>query len=157
MTEKNRNILVGGILALIIVVAAYLSLAPGGANERREVERLVTDFGRTMQSVSLLGPDASSTLKVAYGDFVVPELLRLWQQDTQRAPGRSVSSPWPDHIDVTSITPQGSGYIVHGVLVYATSAGATSTGTLAPAPVIVQVVEDEEGNWKIAAFEMQRQ
>ena len=38
-----------------------------------------------------------------YSEFVTPELLSKWESDPKNAPGRLVSSPWPDHIEILSV------------------------------------------------------
>src|SRR5690348_5068827 len=66
----------------------------------RAVRRLVRLFGSRMQTVSLLAPDsiAASRLQEAYGTLVTPDLLSDWMARPTAAPGRRVSSPWPDRI-----------------------------------------------------------
>lgn len=149
------NFIVGGALALIIFMVGILSFGQRGSRDSEVAKQLVTDFGRTMGSVSLESSTASATLKSAYGEYVLPALLTMWQQDPSQAPGKSSLGSLPERIDVTSVTPQGNGFIVHGEIVFVVGSEASSYGALAPAPIIVQIVKDEDGNWKIAAFEIQ--
>src|SRR5512138_2049880 len=66
-----------------------------------EVKDLVENFGKRLQTVSLLAPDAAQELQKQYSGFVAPTLLERWISDTSKAPGRMVSSPWPDRIEIT--------------------------------------------------------
>lgn len=112
----------------------------------------VAGFGQELKQVSLLSPDASSTMASAYGPYVDPALLAQWQANPERAPGRAVSSPWPESIVISSIAPQGAGYAVQGAIVYMTSADfANGThGTIVP---VTLLVIPEAGGWRIAAFQ----
>jgi hypothetical protein len=63
-----------------------------------------------------------SALDDAYSPFVTVELLDKWTSQPQAAPGRKVSSPWPDRIEITGIsTEEGVGCQVKGETAYITS------------------------------------
>ena len=90
--------------------------------EEDEIRNLVWNFGRKLQSVSLLSPNAAQEIKEQYSDFVSSALLEQWENDTSMAPGRMTSSPWPDHIEITVATKDGSNrYVVTGFVVEVTS------------------------------------
>lgn len=139
-----------------IVVVALLGLAlflyPTG-NDEAGARTAVSSFGAQLQKVSLLAPDASSSIAAVYGPFVSPELLARWSADPSHAPGRQTSSPWPDHIDTQSVTPQGSGFLVFGTIVLMTSQEKEHGGNAGTTPVILQLVKDEKGIWRIVAYE----
>jgi hypothetical protein len=73
------------------------------AGEETAVRDLVDNFGKKLRNVSLLAPDAAQELQKQYAEFVSPVLLETWMKDVSKAPGRKVSSPWPDRIEITSL------------------------------------------------------
>ena len=77
-----------------------------------EVRDIVTRFGTRLRDVSLLAPapDVSRAMRDAYGRLVTPSLLDRWLGAPTSAPGRQVSSPWPDHIAIDSVVPADSGF-----------------------------------------------
>jgi len=134
--------------------AAVDTAAP--LDPERAVRRLVTLFGSRMQAVSLLVPDslAASHLQEAYGTLVTPDLLSDWMARPGIAPGRRVSSPWPDRIEVKTVTPSGADeYLVTGALIYASSAAGESAARVASRPVRLRVRRNGEGGWRISMYE----
>lgn len=73
--------------------------------EKDEVENLVKGFGGKLQFVSLLSSKdvLEKDMKENYGEFVSQELLEEWINDSDNAPGRLTSSPWPDSIEIDDI------------------------------------------------------
>jgi hypothetical protein len=120
--------------------------APAGAAAEAQVRAVVEGFGASLQQVSLLAPDAADQIRTQYAPFVAPELLDLWAASPQAAPGRVTSSPWPDHIEIAALIPQGDGYLVDAVVVEMTSAG--ESGRYA----IILTVEQVDGAWLITAY-----
>lgn len=130
------------------------TLAP--VDPERAVRQLVSLFGSRMQTVSLLVPDslAASRLQEAYGTLVTPDLLSYWMARPTTAPGRRVSSSWPDRIEVSSITPSGADeYLVTGSLVFESSAGGQSVSRVATRPVRLHVRRSGDGGWRISTYE----
>lgn len=117
----------------------------------------MASFAGRMQTVSVLAPDSVAVpqLRQAYGDLVTPELLDSWASRPEMAPGRRVSSPWPDSIQVRSLEPSGPDrFRVSGDLVYATSADEVPGGAGAvTTPVRLEVARTAEGSWRIASYE----
>ncbi len=140
-----------GILAFIIVLIGVVLFMNGGfgIDPSSSARSSVEEFGTTMQNVSLLSPDATSTMATIYGPLVTSDLLQVWQENPEEAPGRLTSGPYPARIEIVRIDKQGSGYIVNGTVVY-----MTSTGEAGRAPVILLVIP-QEGHWLIAAYEEQ--
>lgn len=134
------------VLCLFVVIILNSS---NGVFAERQVRADVTSFGTVLKDVSLLGPDASSSMRTAYEPYITEELLATWQKDPEHAPGRLTSSPWPDHVTIESISRQGNSYIVAGSLVSMTDAGESGS-----TPFVAQVVQ-VDGSWKIAAFQEQ--
>lgn len=122
---------------------------------QQAVEEVVAQFGSRMQRVSLLAPDsiASAQLQEAYGTLVTPEVLAEWMSQPASAPGRRVSSPWPDHIEVQSIVPSGTDeFDVTGEVVYLTSVEQDSGGRAASEPARLHVRRSGDGSWRISAY-----
>jgi hypothetical protein len=86
-----------------------------------DVRTLVRDFGAKLQMVSLLAPPdvLEKSMREHYAPYVSNALLEQWIRDPASAPGRQVSSPWPDRIEIKSITPDG---VVDGEILEVTSA-----------------------------------
>lgn len=122
----------------------------------RAIRQLVALFGSRMQTVSLLVPDslAASRLQEAYGTLVTPDLLSDWMARPAAAPGRRVSSPWPDRIEVTSVTASGADeYLVTGALVYESSASGQSVTRASSQPVRLHIRRNGDGGWRISLYE----
>ena len=124
--------------------------------DEQQITAALTAFGAQEQNVNVMAADASSTIAAIYAPYVDPALLAQWESDPTSAPGRVVSSPWPDHIQITSVTPQGAGYIVDGELVFMTNSETGQVGNAGTTPVVVQI-EKENGGWMIVAFQGQSQ
>lgn len=152
----NRNALIIIIAVIVVVAGATLlfALLGGGlgapqAPDENAASSTVAAFGQTLQQVSIMAPDASTTIASTYAPYVDQALLMQWEADPQSAPGRVVSSPWPDHIQIDSVSAQGTGYVVDGELVF-----MTSTGNAGQTPVVIQLA-NENGSLKVVAFQGQ--
>ncbi len=158
----NKKII--GIIAAVVVVVAAAALlgavligatgTPSQASREAAASSTVATFGTLLQQVSLLSPDASSTIATTYAPYVDPSLLKQWEANPQSAPGRVVSSPWPDHIVIATTTPQGAGYVVSGELVFMTSNNVEHGGYDSEVPAGAQL-QNENGRWMIVAFQKQ--
>jgi hypothetical protein len=105
---------------------ASASPATDDAAEREAVAAVVEQFGKQLQLVSLLAPAETvrESIREHYGEYVTPKLLEAWLNDPSEAPGRQVSSPWPDRIEIGEITAaDDSVYEVTGEMVEITGAG----------------------------------
>lgn len=142
-----RNILIGLVLIAFALGAGYFWHP--AATDGESARATVTAFGKQLQKVSLLAPDASSTIASVYAPYVTPALLASWESNVAHAPGRQVSSPWPDQIQITNVAQQGNGYVVTGGIVLMTSDGLAGV-----IPVVIQVVP-QDGKWLIAAYQEQ--
>jgi hypothetical protein len=99
------------------------------------IRSTVTQFGTHLKNVSLLSTSTlSSQMASEYGPYLTPDLLSQWQDNPQLALGREVSSPWPDRIEVNSVTQNSDGtYNVSADIVEVTSTDtATSSGNRVP-------------------------
>lgn len=114
------------------------------------VRTLVSDFGKKLQLVSLLAPPdvLQTSMREHYASFVTATLLQRWIDDPTSAPGRQVSSPWPDRIEIKTLTPdQPHRYVVDGEIVEITSDRIDEHRS----PVRL-IVEETNGAWRIADF-----
>lgn len=149
--RKEYFLLVAGLALLIITGAAvyYIQRAPNRSKDMAEVSAVVTSLGAYEKSVSLQEEEEllKSDIQASYGQFVTDSLLQAWRADPKHAPGRLTSSPWPDRIEIDSISPQGAGYIVSGRVIM-----MTSTGESGQVPVVTLLVR-ENGKWKIAVYQ----
>jgi hypothetical protein len=127
--------------------------APAG-DEATAVKSVVERFGKTLQKVSLQAPPDTVTQEIQqqYAAFVAPGLLERWLADPRQAPGRVVSSPWPDRIEVSNIAKTGDhAYRVQGNIVDITSAEMAHGGAASKERVQMSV-ELIQGRWVITEY-----
>lgn len=143
--------IVGAVLVLGGLGYSYVRSHPAGVIDGQhegDVRTTVSAFGNQLNRVSLLSPTAAEDIEAAYAPYVTPELLALWVADPQRAPGRMTSSPWPDHIDIDSVTLAEAGsYAVAGRIMLVTSPGDAGS-----VPVRL-TVSDVGGSYLISRYE----
>ena len=136
----------------ISTLATSTPITTSKVDEEAEVRDLVENFGKKLQSVSLLAPDAAQEMQNQYADFVSPTLLEMWVNDPLKAPGRMVSSPWPDRIEITTLERETSDrYVINGYIVEVTSKEIVSGGAASKIPVYI-VVEKDQGGWLITEY-----
>jgi hypothetical protein len=129
---------------------------PTSANQEAEIKELVENFGKRLQVVSLQAPDAAQELQKQYSEFVSPVLLEIWLNDVSKAPGRMVSSPWPDRIEITALSSEGfDRYEITGFIVETTST-EIGTGEAAARIPIRLVVQRAQGGWLITEYAEER-
>lgn len=142
--------LVGAALVLIGLGYSYLASHPQGVLDNQhegEVRAVVGAFGNELASVSLLSPDAAGQITRAYGPYVAQELLSVWTQNPEKAPGRMTSSPWPSHIEIDSVTAvEGGAYEVQGRVML-----VTSTSDAGSIPVTLRVASRDSG-YRIVSY-----
>ncbi|MEA4891200.1 MAG: hypothetical protein VB085_01370 [Peptococcaceae bacterium] len=122
-----------------------------GEQEEQAVRKLVEDFGKKLQMVSLLAPEdrIAASIEENYGDYVTDQLMQKWQADPLAAPGRAVSSPWPDRIDILRLEMSNENrYTVYGEIIEITSAELENGGAAAKRPVTL-MTEKVDGRWLI--------
>jgi hypothetical protein len=122
------------------------------ATEETAIRTLVENFGMKLQNVSLQAPDAAQELQQQYSEFVSPVLLDRWIKDISRAPGRIVSSPWPDRIEITTLSQTDPDtYEIMGDLIQITST-EVGNGEVATRMPIRIVVNREQERWLISDY-----
>lgn len=122
-------------------------------SDREAIASLVEDFGGKLRAVSLQAPKdiVNKSIQENYSDFVTPELLEEWLSDPNTAPGRRLSSPWPDRIEIQSIDNLGdNAYKVKGEIIEITSVEKVSGGAAVKRPVtfVVKIIGSQ---WLIDA------
>ena len=121
-------------------------------SDEDQIKDLISNFGKRLQNVSLLAPEAPQEIKDQYSKYVSPALLDMWMSDVSKAPGRLVSSPWPDRIEITNLSKEGSDrYEIRGNVIEVTSVEVLNGGAAAKIPVRL-VVQNVQGSWYIAGF-----
>jgi hypothetical protein len=150
------------LLALIVILLA--AALAGAAYVRQEdvaqaiaddqaVRAAVLGFGSVMQKVSLLAPDAPQEVEAAYAPYASSSLIAQWQGNLLSAPGRTTSSPWPDHINIDSDTKQPNGtYIVDATVVEVTSNEVEHGGIAADFPVTLTLAKYHTA-WLITGYQ----
>jgi len=166
MTMKSQNslpilmIVSRWIAALLLSAAAACEIDGGPGPEPAElcpadaVRAVVMDFGERLQRVSTAAPDSlvRRAVRAAYATVVTAALLEKWITDPASAPGRDVSSPWPDRIEVRQVRSADRACAVSGDVVYVTSAETGTAAAAAREHVTLRVVQ-EDGAWRIAAYD----
>ena len=121
--------------------------------DQQAISNLVENFGKKLQTVPLLASQevAAQSMKDNYGSFVSPTLLAKWQQDPTNAPGRMVSSPWPERIEILSMEKiSADDYQVKGNIIEITSEEKANGGAAATRPIALEVKRSEK-QWLIEA------
>jgi len=144
------------VSAITSTTTTPLSTTTNNASEEFEIRNLVLNFGQKIQDVSLLAPDAAQEIKDQYSKYVSPALLEMWMNNISKAPGRMVSSPWPDHIEITTLSKEGfDRYEITGNIIEVTSTEVINGGAAAKIPVRM-VAQKDQGHWYITGFEEEK-
>lgn len=120
------------------------------AADEAAVKEAVTNFGMQIQKIPLSGAQSAivDAINTNYAPYVDPSLLAAWVSNPESAPGRQVSSPWPDHIDVKNVLHNSDGsYTVSGEIIE-----MTSTGESGREPVAL-TVKNINGRWLITSYQ----
>ena len=119
------------------------------------VRDITHQFGEKIQTVSLTSSTSvrNEQLQTAFGDLVTANLLKQWKERSTNVPGKKTSSPWPDHIDISSVIPRSpTRYEVTGYIIYLTSDQALQGGETRREPITV-TLEQVGKTWNIVAVE----
>ena len=151
MVELRNRLLAAS--ATLIAVAASCAGPPSLVADESEVSQVLVEFGSRLQLVSVQSPDAVREMMAQYSGLASPSLLEQWVADPLEAPGRTVSSPWPDRIEVNSITQLSeTAYSVTGNIVLLTSSEVVGGGAAGLVPIRANI-ERIEDRWLITVFE----
>ena len=124
--------------------------------QQRAVAQVVASFGQRLKMVSLLAPSeiVEKTMREQYGDLVTSGLIEAWSKDPLNAPGRRVSSPWPDRIEISSITRVSAQTLkVDGEIIEVTSVEKEKGGAAARQDVAI-LLEKSGNRWLITSVNM---
>lgn len=129
-------------------------------DEERAVREVVERFGARLQSVPLSVPDESVVarqIRNEYGALVTPELLQSWTTNPRNAPGRTVSSPWPEEINILKARKVEEGlFRVEGEVIYMSSAEIAEGGAAYRERVVLSVRKGPDGKWRISDYKVVR-
>ena len=135
------------------LAASACSAGRPGCTDSLDATAVVEEFGRRLHMVSLQSPTAKEDLREQYSPFVAPALLDEWILALPAAPGRMVSSPWPDTIEVTSVKVIAPGrFSVSASIQQMTSWELTHGGVAGEVP-ITMIVEDFHGVCLITQYQ----
>jgi hypothetical protein len=156
-TMQKQNIVILIILAAAIVVAgtAYQHQRQKAQDiiDDTAVHTVVTQFGANMQKVSLSSPGVLGEIDDAYAAYATSSLIAKWKSNPPFAPGRGLSSPWPDRIDIKSITKNGDGsYMAQGMVDEVTSNEVAHGGLAAEFPLTL-TLKKYNGTWLIYDYQ----
>lgn len=115
-----------------------------------QVVRAAELFGDQLKSAMLLVPEEQLKEQIdqLYAPYVSNELIGKWKEQLELTPGRELSSPWPERLDVLSITKlNDETYKLHGQIVEV--AGGEVVGT----NDVNLLMKIETDQWKIDSFE----
>ncbi|HET8581173.1 MAG TPA: hypothetical protein VFL98_01755 [Candidatus Paceibacterota bacterium] len=148
-----RQLVAAGLGFVLIGTAVFAVAQIPRQDAAAGVRSTVEGFGYSLSSVPLLTSDKelARSMQEAYGIYVAPELIAAWQQDPAEAPGRLTSSPWPDHIAIGSISPNGDGTYSVSAAVIEKSEATKGSSIYASYPVEL-TVSDTDAGWRISAF-----
>lgn len=150
---QKRTLYIIGAAALVVLLAAAIVLWPKGEAKARVT---AAEFVAQLKNVSLTaGSEAiASAIDEHYAPYVTDELVERWKADTDSAPGREASSPWPDRIFIKNVSKQGEGYVINADVLYMSSVEeATPEEDAAGVTVVVMQVIPTDDGWRIAAYE----
>lgn len=150
---KKTYTILGIIIAIIILVMIFLFIKqtqrttnPRVVGEESAVN-IVTKFGKAIQKVPLTADEdtVKNTIKKEYAPYVTKGLLNKWLDDPISAPGREVSSPWPDHIEITQTRKIGHEYQINGNIIYISSSEVENGGDAGKRAIsaIVYIYQDK--------------
>lgn len=140
------------------VATSGVAPAANPAVDETAVREVVQRFGQRMRKVSTLASAAAARppLRDVYADLLTPALLKAWLADPSLAVGRDVSSPWPEAIDIDTVTcPTATRCQVRGTVRYVTSNEVAHGGVAARRPIRLRVERMADGDWRIAEVGME--
>jgi hypothetical protein len=135
-------------------VSAQRPRADADAPNRQAARAVVNAFGKHLRLVATLAPRAiaAAAIDQAYTDLVAPELLAAWKAHPETAPGKHVSSPSPERIDIGAIRAKGRQiFEVTGKVILLTAQERRDGGVFQANPVTITVAR-QHGKWLIVAY-----
>ena len=157
---NKRFLIAAGIVLLVVVVFVagvffwnFVNPKTIKRAEKEEVTALVENFGSKLKEVSLSAPGeiVSQEIETIYAPLVSSTFLLNLTNDPTRAPGRDVSSPWPERIEIISMEKLDSHTIqVKGKIILMTSVEVAQGGNAGETPIALWVRNTNvRGAWLI--------
>jgi len=151
-----RFIVIGIVLLLVISVGEYFLLKPStttppSAADINAIYQVVGEFGARLKDVVITTSDQDVITAVDFNlkQLITDRLYQVFVQDKIRIPGRYVSSPWPERIEINSIQMLDSGsYTVHGSQVVMTDDTVAHGGNAGEEPITL-TLKKVSGVWLI--------
>ena len=163
-TEVTMRIIVVVSAAILLTTSGTSHLwaeAPtaihGASDQKTAVKTVVTEFGKRLRMVAVLAPKEMVTkaMDEEYSALVSADLLAMWRNNPEEAPGKRTSSPSPERIDISSIEAKGHDtYVVKGKVILLTAQERRDGGIFQANPVTM-TVEQRHGKWVITAYDEQ--
>ena len=151
-----RFIVIGIVLLLVISVGEYFLLKPSTTTppnpaDINAIYQVVGEFGARLKDVVITTSDQNVITAVDFNlkQLITDRLYQVFVQDKIRIPGRYVSSPWPERIEINSIQMLDSGsYTVHGSQVVMTDDTVAHGGNAGEEPITL-TLKKVNGVWLI--------
>ena len=157
MTIWKRYAVVA-LAAVVATGAAYgyytYTFSQSSNSDTAQVRITVAGLGDQLQKVPLIAPPniVAFAMDQYYALYVHPDLLNKWKANPSEAPGRQVSSPWPDRIDVTQVTKGKNGTYVATANIVEMANGASGQEVVGTVPIKFTLSKGIDG-WQITAYE----
>jgi orotate phosphoribosyltransferase-like protein len=151
-----RFIVVVIVLFLFISVGEYLlfrpsTTTPPSAADINAIYQVVGEFGARLKDVVITTSDQDVITAVDFNlkQLITDRLYQVFVQDKIRIPGRYVSSPWPERIEIASVQMLDSGfYTVNGSQIVMTDDTLAHGGNAGETPITL-TLKKVKGTWLI--------
>jgi hypothetical protein len=151
-----RFIAVGIVLLLVISVSGCFLFRPSATTQPNETDinaiyQVVGEFGARLKDVVITTSDQDVITAVDFNlkQLITDRLYRVFVQDKIRIPGRYVSRPWPERIEINSVQMLDSGsYTVHGNQVVMTDDTVAHGGNAGETPITL-TLKKVNGVWLV--------
>jgi hypothetical protein len=151
-----KFIVVGVVLLLVISIAGFfLYRAPvrslPSAADINAIYQVVGEFGARLKDVVITTSDQDVISAVDFNlkQLITDRLYQVFVQDKIRIPGRYVSRPWPERIEINSVQMLDSGsYTVHGNQVVMTDDTVAHGGNAGEEPITL-TLKKVNGVWLV--------
>ncbi|MHB8070419.1 MAG: hypothetical protein ACYDHF_00505 [Candidatus Cryosericum sp.] len=151
-----KLIVVAIVLFLAISVGAYLLFRPSttpppSAADVNAIYQVVGEFGARLKDVVITTSDQDviTAVDINLKQLITDRLYQVLVQDKIRIPGRYVSSPWPDRIEIDSVQMLDSGsYTIHGSQVVMTDDTVAHGGNAGETPITL-TLKKVNGVWLV--------
>ena len=151
-----RFIVIGIVLLLVISVGEYFLFKPSAtilpnAADINAIYQVVGEFGARLKDVVITTSDQDVITAVDFNlkQLITDRLYQVFVQDKIRIPGRYVSSPWPERIEIASVQMLDSGSCtVNGSQIVMTDDTLAHGGNAGETPITL-TLKKVNGIWLI--------